>query len=74
MHCLTCFQMVMKLWIRVRLTNGKSYSEEYAAYDIMTYKFFHNSDDLFRTITDNNYTVDYTNLYEDVFDLELIRD
>ena len=58
---------------RVRLTNSKSYSEEYAAYDIMTYKFFHNSDDLFRTITANNYTVDYTNLYEDVFDLELIR-
>tara|TARA_R110002051_G_scaffold213190_1_gene278177 strand:- start:90 stop:701 length:612 start_codon:yes stop_codon:yes gene_type:complete len=59
---------------RVRLTEKKSYCEEYAAYDIMTYKFFHDSDELFATLKAHNYTVDYTRLYEDVFDLELIYD
>ena len=59
---------------RVRLTDSASYSEEYSAYDIITYKFFHNSDKLFETIKANNYSFDYVNLYENVFDLELIRD
>ena len=59
---------------RVRLTENDSYFEEYSAYDIMTYKFFHDSDELFRTIKANNYSFDYVNLYENVFDLELIRD
>tara|TARA_X000001388_G_scaffold24304_2_gene16830 strand:+ start:4397 stop:4999 length:603 start_codon:yes stop_codon:yes gene_type:complete len=59
---------------RVRLTQNDSYFEEYSAYDIMTYKFFHDSDELFGTIKANNYSFDYVNLYENVFDLELIRD
>ena len=58
---------------RVRLTENDSYFEEYSAYDIMTYKFFHDSDELFRTIKANNYSFDYVNLYENVFDLQLIR-
>ena len=58
---------------RVRLVNGNSYYEEHHAYGITTYKYFHNSDELFGTIKANNYTVDYTNLYEDIFDLELTR-
>ena len=59
---------------RVRLTENDSYFEEYSAYDIMTYKFFHDSDELFGTIKANNYSFEYVNLYENVFDLELIRD
>ena len=59
---------------RVRLTQNDSYFEEYSAYDIMTYKFFHDSDELFGTIKANNYSFEYVNLYENVFDLELIRD
>jgi trans-aconitate methyltransferase len=58
---------------RVRLTENDSYFEEYSAYDIMTYKFFHDSDELFGTIKANNYSFEYVNLYENVFDLELIR-
>ncbi len=54
---------------RVRLTNKESYFTEYQAYDIMTYEFYHNEEELHRDIIQSGYELKKTNLYEDIFDL-----
>ena len=54
---------------RVRLTNKESYFTEYQAYDIMTYEFYHNGEQLHRDIIQSGYELKKINLYEDIFDL-----
>ena len=56
---------------RVRVTESAQYSQTYKAYDIMTYEFYHNSQQLAQDIQDNGYTATYHKLYDDVFDLEI---
>ena len=58
---------------RVRITESPQYSRTYKAYDIMTYEFYHNSQQLARDIKDHGYVVAYHKLYDDVFDLEITR-
>ena len=54
---------------RVRLTNKESYFTEYQAYDIMTYEFYHNEEELHKDIIQSGYELKKINLYEDIFDL-----
>ena len=58
---------------RVRITESPQYSRTYQAYDIMTYEFYHNSQQLARDIKDHDYEVTYHKLYDDVFDLGVAR-
>ena len=47
----------------------------YETYGIKTYEFYHNRTDLLDIIQSSGYTISSSvNLYEDIFDLELIDD
>jgi hypothetical protein len=58
---------------RVRITESPQYSRTYQAYDIMTYEFYHNSQQLAKDIEQDSHMVTYYRLYDDVFDLEITR-
>lgn len=58
---------------RMRISESPQYSRTYQAYDIMTYEFYHNSQQLAKDIEQSNYMVDYYNLYDNVFDLEITK-
>ena len=59
---------------RVRISESPQYSRTYQAYDIMTYEFYHNSQQLASDIEEHSYTVTYHKLYDEVFDLEITKD
>ena len=58
---------------RIRITSTSSYSVEYEAYGIMTYEFYHNSEQLSKDIEQNSYIATYHRLYDNVFDLEITK-
>ena len=60
---------------RVRLTSQPNFYTVYETYGIKTYEFYHNRKDLLDIIQSSGYTISSSvNLYEDIFDLELIDD
>lgn len=56
---------------RARLTNKENYFTEYQAYNIMTYEFYHNENQLDKDIESAGYTCEKVRLYDDVFDLHI---
>jgi len=58
---------------RIRTTNIPSFSVEYEAYGIMTYEFYHNSQQLSQDIEQNGYIATYYRLYDNVFDIEMSK-
>ena len=58
---------------RIKTTTTPSHSVEYEAYGIMTYEFYHNSQQLAKDIEQNSYAVTYHRLYDNVFDLEITK-
>ena len=58
---------------RVRLTDEDNFFKEYTAYDIMTYEFHHNEKQLEDTIHQAGYAFSKTNLYDNVWDLQIKR-
>ena len=58
---------------RVRTTNIPSFFMEYKAYGIMTYEFYHNSQQLAQDIEQNGYMSTYHKLYDNVLDLKISK-
>lgn len=70
-----CISFLLKLrvknilFLRVRITDKPNYFEEYGAYDIITYAYYHNKQELFSTIQQHNYNIITKNYSENILDI-----
>ena len=58
---------------RVRITSEDNHFIEYKAYDLMTYEFYHNEDELFSVIENYGYNIETVCLYDNIYDLVIGR-